>query len=190
MCGERARREGDTVGHRALVAYQRPDHLYDLRYTHWGGEDLSLAHTLTSDTPLARGAVDSDLLADSVSLERVLGDYLDPCGYEALYLVTEGFEVRTYRVLWLEWGDGREEGRGAIVRVEPGTHDLTVRTWFRATKTVMGDVVEMGVLSRRAAQSYLEARVCEDEDGHVYTYGEDAADSNGRDVDAHGYWPG
>ncbi|GAB3029884.1 DUF6735 family protein [Natronobiforma cellulositropha] len=159
------------MGHRALVAYRRPDHLYDLRYSHWGADGLELADSLTRETPLARGSVDADPLAETVALERVLSDYLDPCAHEAFYLVTERFEVSAYRVLWLEWGDGREEGRGALVRVDPGPDDLAVRTWFRATKTVLGDVVEMGVLSRRAAQSYLEARVCEDEDGYVYTYG-------------------
>ncbi|MFC4245506.1 DUF6735 family protein [Natribaculum luteum] len=159
------------MGHRALVAYQRPDHLYDVRYSHWGGEDLQLVASLSPDAPLAHGVVDSEVLADSVARSRILSGYLDPCIHEALYLVSPEFEVTAYRVLWLEWGDGREDGRGAIVEVELGDRDLEVRTWFRALKTTLADVVEMGVLSRRAARSYLEARVCEDENGHVYTYG-------------------
>ncbi|MFC6717454.1 DUF6735 family protein [Natrialbaceae archaeon GCM10025810] len=159
------------MGHRALVGYRRPDRLYDLRYSHWGGDDLALATRITADSPLAAGAVDSDLLADSVALERILTDYLDPRVHEALYLVSREFEVEPYRVLWLEWGDGREQGRGAITRVAPRKRDVEVRTWFRATKTVLADVIEMGALSRRAAQSYLEARVCEDQGGRVYTYG-------------------
>ncbi|USZ72061.1 DUF6735 family protein [Natronosalvus halobius] len=167
------------MGHRALVAYRRPDRLYDLRYSHWGGDELSVFESLSVDAPLAGGRIDSDLLADSVALDSVLTDYLDPCGYEALILVSPEYEIRAYRVCWLEWGDGREQGRGALVAVEPGERDFAVRTWFRATKTVLADVVEMGVLSRRAAQSYLETRIAEDENGYFYTYG----DADGVGVD-------
>ncbi|MFP9192763.1 DUF6735 family protein [Natrialbaceae archaeon A-CW1-1] len=170
------------MGHRALVAYRRPDHLYDLRYSHWGGDDLDVLEYLSRETPLARGRIDSELLSDSVSLDSVLVDFLDPCGYEALILVSPTFTIRAYRVLWLEWGDGRDQGRGALVEVEPGDYDLTVRTWFRATKTAVADVVEMGVLSRRAAQSYLEARIAEDENGYFYTYGATAADEDTTDA--------
>ncbi|RKD95163.1 DUF6735 family protein [Halopiger aswanensis] len=168
------------MGHRALVAYRRPDRLYDLRYSHWGGEDLSLARGITAATPLAEGAVESALLADSVALERILTDHLDPCVHEALFLVAPDDEylVDAYRVCWLEWGDGRDGGRGAIVAVDPAD-DRAVRTWFRATKTALGDIIEMGALSRRAAQAYLEARVCEDEDGTIYTYGAEIDDEDG-----------
>lgn len=172
------------MGHRALVAYQRPDRLYDVRYSHWGGEDLSLAAEISAATPLADGAVDADLLADSVARERILTAYLDPCIHEALYLVTPAadYAVDAYRVCWLEWGDGRDAGRGAIIAVDPDeTADRRVRTWFRATKTALGDLVEMGALSRRAAQAYLEARVCED-GGIVYTYGEGVADESTSDL--------
>ncbi|GAB3675308.1 DUF6735 family protein [Halopiger thermotolerans] len=165
------------MGHRALVAYRRPDRLYDLRYSHWGGEDLSLADEITAATPLAEGAIEAALLADSVALERILTDHLDPCVHEALFLVApeNDYAVEPYRVCWLEWGDGRDGGRGAIVAVDPAD-DRAVRTWFRATKTALGDVVEMGALSRRAAQAYLEARICEDEDGTIYTYGTEIDD--------------
>lgn len=158
------------MGHRALVAYRRPDHLFDLRYSHWGAADLELADRIDADSPLGSGTVDSDVLADSVALDRVLTNYLDPCTHEALYLVSTDFDVRSYRVCWLEWGDGREQGRGSIVEIGPDRSGRELSIWFRATKTVLADVIEMGALSRRAAQSYLEARVTEDKDGHVYTY--------------------
>ncbi|EMA43493.1 DUF6735 family protein [Halobiforma nitratireducens] len=159
------------MGHRALVAYRRPDRLYDLRYSHWGGDDLSLGDDIRDRTPLADGAVDAGLLADSIARERILTDFLDPCIYEALYLVDPGrsYAVESYRVCWLEWGDGRESGRGAIIGAD-GADDPHVRIWFRATKTTLADAIEMGALSRRAAQAYLEARVCEDRNGTVYTY--------------------
>ncbi len=166
------------MGHRALVAYRRPDYLYDLRYSHWGGQELTLAGDLEAETPLAGGRVDADLLADSVALEHVLTDHLDPCVHEALYLVTPEFEVTAYRVLWLEWGDSRQQGRGALVAVPPGERDAALRGWFRGIKTTLADAIEMGAFSRRAARSYLEARVREDGDGHVYTYGGTGVDGD------------
>ncbi|SFC41839.1 hypothetical protein SAMN05444422_10863 [Halobiforma haloterrestris] len=174
------------MGHRALVAYRRPDRLYDLRYSHWGGADLSLAEAIDDGSPLADGTVDAGLLADSIARERILTGYLDPCIYEALYLVAPGREyaVDAYRVCWLEWGDGRDGGRGAIVAADPSADEPRIRTWFRATKTTLGDAVEMGALSRRAAQAYLEARVCEDEDGTVYTYTGRGTENGTRDGSA------
>ncbi|RQG96666.1 DUF6735 family protein [Natrarchaeobius chitinivorans] len=159
------------MGHRALVAYRRPDRLFDVRYSHWGGENLSLAERITDETPLAEGAVETELLTGPIARDRVLTDLLDPCVHEALYMVSpvDDYAVEVYRVCWLEWGDGRDEGRGAIVRADPD-RDGEIRAWFRAVKTTLGDTIEMGALSRRAAQAYLESRVCEDERGIVYTY--------------------
>ncbi|ELY50048.1 DUF6735 family protein [Natronolimnohabitans innermongolicus] len=162
------------MGHRALVAYRRPDRRYDLRYSHWGGDTVTFADRISAETPLAGGAVDPPLLAAAIDRDRILTAHLDPCPYEVLYLVEPGsdYRVSTYRVCWLEWLEGRDGGRGAIVAVDDARADRRVRTWFRATKTTLADVVEMGVLSRRAARTYLEARVCEDEGGTLYTYGE------------------
>jgi hypothetical protein len=39
------------MGHRALVAYERPDETYNLHYTHWGGCNLRLKHEITPETP-------------------------------------------------------------------------------------------------------------------------------------------
>lgn len=168
------------MGHRALVAYRRADGLHDVRYSHWGGADLALADRLTADSPLAEGAVAPQLLADALALERVLAEHLDPCVHETLYVVTPDFAVTGYVVFWLGWADGRNSGRGGLVPVDSVERDREVRTWFRATKTTLADVVEMGVLSLRAAQSYLEARVSEDEEGRLYTYeAEDGANPSG-----------
>lgn len=186
------------MGHRALVAYRRPDRLYDLRYSHWGGEALSLADEITATTPLADGTVEGSLLADSITRDRILRDYLDPCVHEALYLVapTEDYGVDAYRVCWLEWGDGRDDGRGAIVAARSGdgggagtgNEGERIETWFRATKTALADIIEMGALSRRAAQAYLEARVCEDQDGILYTYG-DSIDEESSYTPTPDRWP-
>jgi len=161
------------MGHRALVAYRRPDRLYELRYSHWGGDELALSDEISATAPLAAGTIEPSLVADSITRDRILTDHLDPCVYEALYLVDPAadYAVDAYRVCWLEWGDGRDGGRGAIVAVDLAD-DRALRVWFRATKTALADVIEMGGLSRRAAQAYLEARVCEEYDGTVYTYGD------------------
>ena len=157
------------MGHRALVAYRRPDHLYAVRYSHWGGEDLSLADTISAATPLAAGAIEPALVAESITRDRILTDQLDPRVHEALYLVDPAadYAINAYRVCWLEWNDGRDESRGAIVPIDPAD-DRALRVWFRATKTVLADSIELGVFSRRAAQAYLEARVCEAYDSTVY----------------------
>lgn len=39
------------MGHRALVAYQRPRGLYNLHYSDWGAADLQLKHAITAETP-------------------------------------------------------------------------------------------------------------------------------------------
>lgn len=164
------------MGHRAIVAYERSDGRYDVRYSHWGAADLALADALTADAPLAGGSVDAALFAESIPIDRVLAEYLDPCVYEALYLVSPDFAVTAHRVLWLAWGADGERIRGAILAVEPGARDRGLRAWFRATKTTLADVMEMGVLSRGAAEAYLEARVCEERGGRAYTYGEGEVD--------------
>ncbi len=159
------------MGHRALIAYRRPDHLYDLRYSHWGGDHLEIREYLNAENPLANGRIDAEVLADSVALASVLTDFLDPCCYEVLYLVDADFDIRSYHVCWLDFGDGRHLGRGALIGVDDATEDHTIRTWFRAIKTTVSDLVEMGVFSREAARSYLETRITEEQDGYFYTYG-------------------
>lgn len=39
------------MGHRALVAYERPDELYNFHYSHWGGLNLQLNYDVTHETP-------------------------------------------------------------------------------------------------------------------------------------------
>ncbi|WP_276259029.1 DUF6735 family protein [Haloglomus litoreum] len=69
------------MGHRALVAYERIDGTYNLHYTHWGGLNLRLRHTITdatpfgSDRPTKAGA---DIYADltsGVAPERVQEEF-------------------------------------------------------------------------------------------------------------------
>lgn len=39
------------MGHRAFVAYERPDETYNLHYTHWGGCNLKLKYAITAESP-------------------------------------------------------------------------------------------------------------------------------------------
>ncbi|WP_436926205.1 DUF6735 family protein [Halosimplex amylolyticum] len=39
------------MGHRALIAYERPDSTYNLHYTHWGGMHLRLKREISRETP-------------------------------------------------------------------------------------------------------------------------------------------
>ncbi|MFC6974499.1 DUF6735 family protein [Halomicroarcula sp. GCM10025709] len=39
------------MGHRALIAYERPDSLYNIHYTHWGGLHLRVKVQITKETP-------------------------------------------------------------------------------------------------------------------------------------------
>ncbi|WP_132061036.1 DUF6735 family protein [Halorussus amylolyticus] len=39
------------MGHRALIAYERPDRLYNLHYSHWGALNLRLRQKITERTP-------------------------------------------------------------------------------------------------------------------------------------------
>ncbi|QLH81305.1 DUF6735 family protein [Halosimplex pelagicum] len=39
------------MGHRALIAYERPDSTYNLHYSHWGAQHLRLKPAITAETP-------------------------------------------------------------------------------------------------------------------------------------------
>ena len=71
------------MGHRALIAYERPDSLYNIHYTHWGGLHLRLKHEITQETPFGGEQSDENsqrLFAtlieayDDETVSRVVGD--------------------------------------------------------------------------------------------------------------------
>src|SRR6056297_541556 len=122
------------MGHRALVAYERPDGTYNLHYSHWGACNLKLAHEITAATPFggentgAEGpqsvyeqlqtastyradgidmgfesstSVEPEPRALRVTFDEILEEHLDYLSHEALYLVSETFEITPYRTFWL-----------------------------------------------------------------------------------------
>lgn len=144
------------MGHRALIALARRDGRYDLRESQWGGEDLR--------PPDPEATVS---LAGDVPGERVLPDHADPWRYEALFVQRES--VRGYRVRPLGW-DLDPPTRGAIVAVSPAD-DAAFRTWFRTTKSRLGECVDAGAVPERIARSVLEARLCAEYPARAYSYG-------------------
>jgi hypothetical protein len=118
------------VGHRALIAYRRPDELYNCHYSHWGGLKLRLKQSVTSETPFGGEASDSDVQAYfrsslrateneqfepptapsagvdlapfevGVTLDSILSQQLNFLSHEAFYVVEEDFDVTAYRTLW------------------------------------------------------------------------------------------
>ena len=44
------------MGHRALIAYERPDRLYNCHYSHWGELNLRLKQDITPETPFGGDA--------------------------------------------------------------------------------------------------------------------------------------
>ncbi len=66
------------MGHRALVAYERPDALYNLHYSHWGGLNLQLNYDVTHETPFGGNQVHAEWAAEifKQSCEQVALDVL------------------------------------------------------------------------------------------------------------------
>jgi hypothetical protein len=59
-----------TMGHRALVAYERTDGQYTPHYSHWGAASLKLKHRISAESPFGGDNTDSkwakQLLAELV----------------------------------------------------------------------------------------------------------------------------
>lgn len=69
------------MGHRALIAYERRDENYNLHYSHWGGCDLRLKHTITEATPFGSECPTEaaheafDALVGGEDVDAVLDEY-------------------------------------------------------------------------------------------------------------------
>jgi hypothetical protein len=150
------------MGHRVLVAYDRDG--YDLHYAHWGvapdditpetpfggtlseewarerAEDLldAMGGHLTEDH---RTAVDPDPLATGLSFPEVC-EYVDPLEYEALYVVTPDFTVRTYLAFALRWGT--DDPLGALVGYEDVVDASYLRGWLAGARAVRNSSAENG----------------------------------------------
>lgn len=145
------------MGHRALVAYARPDGRYDLHYAHWGAERLRLVEEITPERPFGgrepdgSTAVDPEPVATGIPFGETLDEHLDFLLHEAFYVVSPAREVAAYRTLWFGFGDDGTVGNGALVEVPGGpVEDAYVRGWFQGVKTAASDL-----LDRTEAVDYL-----------------------------------
>ena len=64
------------MGHRALIAYERPDGLYNCHYSHWGALHLRLRNEISPKTPF--GGPDVDSVWASELYYQLMEDAPDP----------------------------------------------------------------------------------------------------------------
>ncbi|WP_266075548.1 DUF6735 family protein [Haladaptatus caseinilyticus] len=161
------------MGHRAFVAYERPDGRYDRHYAHWGATSLSLRHKITPETPFggdsrsSRGgstnrwipAIEPTPEATALSCKGAASfDYQQ---IEAFYVVSLTWVVTVYLPLWFGTPANTAPDSGALVAVSDDHDAAHVRQWYRATRAVVWDMVRRGVLSEHSATNYLAARLVE-----------------------------
>lgn len=153
------------MGHRTLVAYDRAG--YDLHYAHWGVDPDAIAPEtpfggppddawarraardrvdpeggrLTDDR---RTAVEPDPIATGLTFPEVCSR-VDPVEHEALYLVDEDFDVRTYLVFALRRPkngdrngdrDGTKRATAALVGYDDETDAAYLRGWLAGARGV------------------------------------------------------
>ena len=73
------------MGHRALVAYERADGLYNVHYSHWGAANLQLKGCISAATPFGGEDADSEwarnfmaALADGLDADAIGGYLAEP----------------------------------------------------------------------------------------------------------------
>lgn len=160
-------RRVDEVGHRALVAYERPDGSYDLHYSHWGALGLLLAREISPGTPWGGSSsagtprVDPRPIATGLPLEAILTDHLDFLVHEAFYVVSTAWEVTAFCTIWFGMGDDPTVGNGAVVsaRADDPADEPALRGWFRGARELLAELVEAGAIPRARASRHLEAAV-------------------------------
>lgn len=143
------------MGHRALVARQRPDGRHDLHHSQWAGTDLSLAHELANGAWPPTG-VAAEPLATDVPWTGLLSTHLDPLLHEALYVVAANGDVRAYRTGWLDGGGEGSDGVLVGVRWADHCDDVRVRSWFRGARAVAQRAVRAADVTGPAAATLVE----------------------------------
>lgn len=155
------------MSHRALVAVRRDDGRYDLRYAHDGGADDRLDRLRTRGLDPPPDLREGPELARGLDVRELLADHLDPIEHEALVVVERDGEVVPMVVLpyVLATADGLVEWapQGAAValvaRDGSSRHPAFVRGWFQGTAEVLGEAVDLGLLSTAEAFEWLEDAV-------------------------------
>lgn len=145
---------GAVMGHRALVARERPDGRHDVHHSQWGGADCSLARALATGSWPPDG-VDPEPRASGVAWTALLAEHVDPVCHEAVF-VRAADGVRAYRTFAL--GDAPTDPEGLLVGVrwaEP-CDDARVRAWTAGARAVARAAGERGELTPPAAATVVE----------------------------------
>lgn len=131
------------MGHRALVAYERPTSGYTVRYSQWGAHGYRLVDAVTASTPLGgcRGGEDAppyvrpepvDVVAD---LAEFAADAVDPLTHEAAFVVDDGFDVRAFEPLAFWHDEPTPAFGGALAALrrdrDPSADARELRAWRR-----------------------------------------------------------
>jgi hypothetical protein len=161
-----------AVGHRALVAYERADGRYDVHYSHWGAHDWSLATLITENFPYGRPVeaadgpppIDPASLSTDCTLDDVVEAHVDFHSYEALFVVSEAFDIRPFMVCWFGVPGAADDRTdcGAAVAIaadDVETDGAYVRGWFDGTKGAVLDAVDRNRLDPGEATRYLADRL-------------------------------
>lgn len=171
------------MGHRALVAYERPDGRFDLHYSHWGAARFALADAITARTPYGGAdegaggadpadpdpAVDPEPIATGLAFDAVAAERVDFQLHEACYRVDPAFGVTAFLPLWFGLAYDAEAvqrsatvGNGALVALRPGEEAADaryLRGWLRGMKAAVGTLCDRWAVTPGEATSLLAERV-------------------------------
>ncbi|MFB6184839.1 MAG: DUF6735 family protein [Haloarculaceae archaeon] len=152
------------MGHRARVAYERPDGRYDCHRSQWGADRLRLIEEVTPATPYGQPVDDppvDPVPTRTVASPSALAADLEYLCVEAVYVVSRSFAVRAYLSLWCGFAavDDPDPTAGLLVGVDGVRDAAHVQRWFRPRKTTLARRVERGEIDERAATQRLEERI-------------------------------
>lgn len=131
------------MGHRALVAYERPTGGYTVRYSQWGAHGYRLLDAITASTPLGGRPGDEDAVprvrAEPVDVVADLAEFaasaVDPLAHEAAFVVDDGFGVRAFEPLAFWHDEPTVAFGGALAALrrdrDPTADARELRAWRR-----------------------------------------------------------
>lgn len=188
------------MGHRAYIAYEREDSLFNVHYSHWGAHDLKLRNKITEQTPLGGDTEEPEyvtgfmkMLEDATPDDAEVGGYLtgpqpdtpvepspeytgltieevckkaDDVMIEALYIVTNDFNVRAFEPIRVRFDQDSHDGN--VLYLEPrwvgedpvsNEYDCGKARGIRQT---LETFVDDGMITESEARDRFIAQILED----------------------------